>query len=106
MKYGHEIDQLSQLPEFRNAASFGWVSQSSYMLGQNDGFSDGFLTKIHVVTSHSGQLGKSNDPVKSMKSIDYTTSVGFLPIRHSSLPAEATNGKPLVAGEGCEECPS
>jgi hypothetical protein len=79
MKDGHEIDQLSQLPEFRNTASFGWVSRPSYMLGQNDGFSDGFLTKIRVVTCRSGQPGKSNDPVKPMKSIDQKPSAGFPP---------------------------
>ncbi|NBO92897.1 MAG: DUF1501 domain-containing protein [Planctomycetia bacterium] len=50
-----------------------------FLPGQNGGFSAGFLTKIPVVTCRSGQPGKSNDPVKPMKSIDYTPSVGFPP---------------------------
>jgi hypothetical protein len=57
----------------------GRVSNPSIHPGQNDGFSDGFLTKIRVLTYRSGQPGKSNDPVKPMKSIDYTPSVGFPP---------------------------
>jgi hypothetical protein len=66
------------------------VSNLSIHPGQNDSFSDGFLTKIHVVTCRSGQPGKSNDPVKPMKSIDYTPSVGFPPdppfVRKASYP--------------------
>ena len=58
---------------------FGLVSNSSAHPGQDGGFSDGFLTKIRVVTCRSGQPGESNDPVKLMKSIDYAPSVGFPP---------------------------
>jgi hypothetical protein len=55
----------------------GRVSNPSIHPGQNDGFSDGFLTKIRVVTCRSGQPGKSNDPVKPMKSIDYPPCQGY-----------------------------
>jgi hypothetical protein len=68
----------------------GRVSDPSIHPGQNDGFSDGFLTKIRVVTCRSGQPGKSNDPVKPMKSIDYTPSVGFPPDPPSGSLGNAT----------------
>jgi len=56
---------------------FDRVSNPSAHPGQNGGFSDGFLTKIRVVTCHSGQPGKSSDPKNPMKSIDTPPSEDY-----------------------------
>jgi len=75
-------EKFTSKASYRNSGGLllvGRVSNPSIHPGQNDGFSDGFLTKIRVITCRSGQPGKSNDPVKPKKSIDYTPSVGFPP---------------------------
>jgi hypothetical protein len=73
-------ENLTSKASYRNSGMLlhvGRVSNPSIHPGQNDGFSDGFLTKIRVVTCRSGQPGKSTDPKNPMKSIDYPPSEGL-----------------------------
>ena len=50
------------------AAPLGRASKPSTTPGQNERFSDGFLTKSRVVTRHTGQPGKTSDLENPMKS--------------------------------------
>lgn len=61
------------------AAPIGRFSNPSPTPGQNERFSDGFLTKSHVVTSHTGQPGKTSDLENPMKSQEIPPSRGLPP---------------------------
>jgi hypothetical protein len=55
----------------------GRVSNPSIHPGQNDSFSDGFLTKILVHNCRYLIPGESTEPTYTMKSIDYPPCQGY-----------------------------
>ena len=57
--------------------SVGRVSNPFVNPGQNDSFSDKFLTKKHVDFCRSREPGKTSEPMNPMKSIDSNTSEGY-----------------------------
>jgi hypothetical protein len=57
----------------------GRVSNPFIHPGQNDSFSDGFLTKILVVNCRYLKPGESTEPTYTMKSINDRPNVGFPP---------------------------
>lgn len=83
---------------FGKRVPVGLVSNPSASPGQNDGFSDGFLTKRRVDACHSGQPGKSSDPKNPMKSRDYPPRKGSP--AHPPFLATSQDFSRLPAGFG------
>lgn len=74
------------------AVSVGQVADPSAIPGQNERFSDGFLTKSPVVTCHSGQPEKFTDPTNPMKSQETPPCQG--------LPADLPSPQSCLQGWG------
>lgn len=77
----------------RKQATVGRVSNPSTNPGQNDSFSDEFLTKKPVDSCRSREPGKTSDPMNPMKSIDYNTFEGCPAHPPSGCSFDATSSE-------------
>lgn len=62
------------------SSRLGQVSNPSATPGQNERFSDGFLTKSRAATPHSDQPGKTRAPKNPMKSQEIPSRKGLPPV--------------------------
>lgn len=74
------------------AAPISQFSSPSPIPGQNERFSDGFLTKSRIVTGHTIQPGKTSDQENPMKSQEIPPGQGLPPC--PPFPKCALRGRP------------